>query len=516
MPLQSSLSRRGVLALLAAGAAAPALQTPAQAAGQNPTRGGILRVVLGRELIGIDPHGASAGVDRNVYTAVYNGLVTVDPNLKIVPDLAQSWTTPNDRTYVFKLRPGVKFHDGTPCDASAVKRNFEYILNPANASQRRPELVLIDRVEAPDPLTVRFVLKSPFAPFLAIISDRAGYIVSPTAREKFGKDFTRNPVGTGPFKFVEWVRDDHLRLRRNDDYFERGLPYLDELVYRSIPDTSVSLTELRTGNVDFLYTFAIDAKDIGIIRQSKNLQWLESPGVGFEGFWLNCQTGPFATKALREALSLAIDRSAVVNVAYNHIGRAANGPIAPSSWAYDRALDVPKRDLAAAKAKLAEGGKPTGFSAVLKAENTPVQQKVTQLLQAQVKEIGIDLRLQLQEFGSVLKAGERNDFDVISLSWSGRIDPDGNIEPMFESKGAFNYGKYTSPEVDAMVLQARQTTNQAERKKIYAKLSRKIVEDVPHAFTYFPPTLFVATTALRGFVQTPDGLMRFKSTWLQR
>src|SRR5712692_461708 len=228
--------------------------------GGGPKKGGTLKVALDSDIIGIDPHGASAGVDRNVYTAIYNGLVAPDKNLTIVADLAESWTTPDPRTYVFKLRPNVKFHDGTACDAAAVKKNFDWILDPANASARRSEIVDIEQVAVDDPLTVRISLKNAFAPFLSIISDRAGYIVSPTARDKFGKDYPRNPVGTGPFQFVEWIKDDHATFKRFEGYFESGIPYLDQITYRPIPDLSVALTELKTGNVDFLYQ--VDPKDV--------------------------------------------------------------------------------------------------------------------------------------------------------------------------------------------------------------------------------------------------------------
>ena len=507
------LSRAQMLALL--GAAPILTSSPAAAALEGPKRGGSLRVILGREIIGMDPQGASSGVDRNVYPMLYNALVTVDQNLRIVPDLARSWTMPNDRTYVFILRPGLRFHDGTPCDAAAVKKNFDYMLDPKNASGRRAELASIASVEAPNPTTVRFELKTPFAPFLAIISDRAGFIVSPTARAKYGKDLTRNPVGTGPFTFVEWMRDDHLRLRRNDNYFEKGLPYLDEVVYKPIVDQTVALTELRTGNVDILYTNALDYKDVRQVRGIKGLTIFEGPGVGYEGFWMNTVAGVFANRNLREAFSLSIDRPSLLAIAYNGVGQNANGPIAPSSWAYERSMPVVKRDLALAKKRLADGGKAGGFRMVCKTENSPFQTKLTQLVQAQVKEIGIDMRIHTEEFASLLKSGEHNDFDALSLGWSGRIDPDGNIEPIFETHGTFNYGKYSVKEVDQLIEHAREV-KQTERKAVYDKITHKINDDVAYCFTWFPPALFAATSALKGFSATPDGLMHFKASWLNR
>jgi peptide/nickel transport system substrate-binding protein len=483
----------------------------ATGAAAAPKRGGTLKVALNSDIIGIDPHGGSAGVDRNVYTAVYNGLVAPDKNLNIVPDLAESWTTPDPTTYVFKLRANVKFHDGTACDADAVKKNFDWILDPANASPRKPEIDDIDQVSVVDPLTLKITLKNAFAPFLSIISDRAGYIVSPAARAKFGQDYQRNPVGTGPFQFVEWVKDDHVTFKRFDGYFEQGIPYLDQITYRPIPDLTVALTELKTGNVDFLYS--VDPKDVQDIKSTSNLMYLEGPGVGYQGLWINTAKGPLTNKSLRQAVNLAVDREALLAVAYFGIGQIAQGPIPPSSFAYDPSVPYVKRDAAAAKQKLTEGGQPNGFKMVLKAQsNSPLQEKITQLVQAQLAEVGINAEIQTVEFGALLKAGEQGDFDAMSLGWSGRIDPDGNIEPIFQTKGAFNYGKYTSDAVDAAIVKERQAGDQPTRKQIFQQIQQTINDDAAYVFTYFPPTSFAATSAVQGFQVTPDGLMRFKST----
>ena len=465
--------------------------------GSGPKKGGTLKVALDSDIIGIDPHGASAGVDRNVYTAIYNGLVAPDKNLTIVPDLAESWTTPDPRTYVFKLRQNVKFHDGTVCDAAAVKKNFDWILDPANASARRPEIVDIEQVTVDDPLTVRISLKNVFAPFLSIISDRAGYIVSPAA---------------GPFQFVEWIKDDHATFKRFDGYFEANVPLLDQITYRPIPDLTVALTELKTGNVDFLYR--VDPKDVPDIKSTPNLVYLEGPGVGYQGLWVNTAKGPLASKALRQAVDLAVDREALLAVAYFGIGQIAQGPIPPSSWAYDASVPTLKRDIAAARQKLIDGGQPGGFKMVLKAQSSsPLQEKISQLVQAQLGEVGIQVEIQTVEFGALLKVGEQGDFDALSLGWSGRIDPDGNIQPIFESKGAFNYGKYSSQAVDDAIVSEPLASDQATRKQILLQLQKAINDDAAYVFTYFPPTNFAATKAVQGFDVTPDGLMRFKSTW---
>lgn len=483
-------------------------------AAQEPQLGGTLVVRLDSDVIGVDPHGASAGIDRNVYTSVYDGLVTVDENLNMIPSLAESIDTPDDTTYVFNLRPNVTFHDGTVCDAAAVKWNFDWILDEANASPRRSELVDIQEVVVDDPLTVRIVLKNAFAPFLAIISDRAGYIVSPTARQLHGDDYQRNPVGTGPFRFVEWVQDDHITFQRFEDHWDEALPYLDEIRYRPIPDATVALTDLKTNNIDFF--FGIDPKDVEDVSSTPNLQYLEGLGVGYQGLWINTAQGPLATKALREAVAFAVDREALFAAAYYGVGQIAHGPIPPSSWAYDPDFLSRPRDLEQARAKLAEGGQPDGFTMNLMVANTPLGLTVTQIVQASLEEVGIAVEIQTLEFGALLEVGEQGAFDALSLGWSGRIDPDGNIQPIFHSGGAFNYGKYNNPQVDQLIADGRATSDPAERTRIYQEIQRIINDDAAYVFTYFQPASFGAADYVQGFTVTPDALMRFRTTWLDQ
>jgi len=294
--------------------------------------------------------------------------------------------------------------------------------------------------------------------------------------------------------------------------FEPNVPLLDQITYRPIPDLSVALTELKTGNVDFLYR--IDPKDVPDIKSTPNLVYFEGPGVGYQGLWINTVKGPLASKALRQAVNLAVDREALLAVAYFGVGQIAQGPIPPSSWAYDASVATVKRDLAAARQKLSEGGQPGGFKMILKAQSSsPLQEKISQLVQAQLAEAGIQVEIQTVEFGALLKVGEQGDFDALSLGWSGRIDPDGNIQPIFESKGAFNYGKYSSKVVDDAIGSERSASDQATRKQVLLQLQKTINDDAAYVFTYFPPTNFAATKAVQGFDVTPDGLMRFKSTW---
>jgi peptide/nickel transport system substrate-binding protein len=284
-------------------------------------RGGTLRIAMDADNTTMDPHRSTAAVDRQVYNNIYSKLVDIDAKFGIVPQLAESWEVKGGGlVYVFKLRKGVKFHDGTDFNAEIVKWNFDRMRDPALASPRRSEIAPVKDVKVVDPYTVEITLSASYSPFLTVLTDRAGMMVSKAAVEKFKDDYARNPVGTGPFRFVEWVKDDHLTIKRFDGYWEKGLPYLDEVIYRPIPDPSVRFTSMRTGQVDFMHQIA--PKDVAQAKGEKGLKVSEIPSLWWQGMHLNNQVAPFNNKALRQAahrLSGA-GRAGVEPVPAEHVG----------------------------------------------------------------------------------------------------------------------------------------------------------------------------------------------------
>src|SRR5712691_10243468 len=284
---------------LVALAAVVTVLVPAAAGAQM--RGGSIRIGMDADTTTMHPHRSTAAVDRQVYNNLYGKLVDIDTRFAIVLQLAQSWDIKNGGlTYVFKLRRGVKFHDGTDFNAESVKWNFDRMRDPALASPRRSEIAPVKDVKVVDPYTVEITLSAPFTPFLSVLSDRAGMMVSRAAVEKYKDDFARNPVGTGPFRFVEWVKDDHLTLKRFDGYWESGLPHLDEVVYRPIPDTSVRFTVMRTGQIDLMHQ--IHPKDVSLAKGERALKVSEISSLWWQGIHLNNQVAPFTNKAIRQAL----------------------------------------------------------------------------------------------------------------------------------------------------------------------------------------------------------------------
>jgi peptide/nickel transport system substrate-binding protein len=377
-------------------------------------RGGTIRIGLDADNTTMDPHLSTAAVDRQVFNNIYGKLLDIDAKFGIVPQLAQSWEIRNGGlTYVFKLRQGIKFHDGSDFNAETVRWNFERMREPQLASPRRSEIAPVKEVKVVDPFTVEVTLSAPFTPFLSVLTDRAGMMVSRAAVEKHKDDYARNPVGTGPFRFAGWVKDDHMTLKRFEGYWEKGLPYLDEVVYKPIPDTTVRFTAMRTGQVDFMHQIA--PKDVAAAKGERGLRVSEISSLWWQATHLNNQVAPFNVKAIRQAMWYAIDRSVIQRVVYQGLGAVGFSPFPPSMWAQDRDFADWKRDPVRARAKLAEGGMPNGMSFTVKGWNNPTQVQELQIVQAQLKDVGVDMKIELLEFGKLLADLNGHNFVALRL-----------------------------------------------------------------------------------------------------
>jgi peptide/nickel transport system substrate-binding protein len=476
-------------------------------------RGGTLRIAMDADNTTMDPHLSTAAVDRQVYNNIYGKLFDIDAKFGIVPQLVQSWEVKSGGlVYIFKLRRGVKFHDGTDFNADLVKWNFDRMRDPALASPRRSEIAPVKDVKVVDPSTVEITLSAPFAPFLSVLTDRAGMMVSKAAVEKFKDDYARNPVGTGPFRFAEWVKDDHLTIKRFDGYWEKGLPYLDEVIYRPIPDPSVRFTAMRTGQVDFMHQIA--PKDVAQAKGEKGLKVSEIPSLWWQGMHLNNQVAPFNNKSIRQAMWYAVDRQVIQRVAYQGLGSPAWSPFPSSMWAQDTDFSDWRRDPAKAKAKLAEGGMPNGFSFTVK--GLPAQIQELQITQAQLKEIGLDMKIEQLEFGKLLADLNSHNFVALRIGWSGRPDPDGNAHVFLHSKGGLNRVRYSNPKMDELLDAARSEGDQAKRKALYAQVTRLAAEDAPYIWIHHDAEVKVWGEHLKGFEHISDGMSRVTGVWLEK
>ena len=473
----------------------------------TPKHGGTATVALESELRTLDPMDSSLLVEREVFYNIYDSLFTIDPSLTIKSGLVKQWDTSDPLNYKFTLQSGVKYQDGTPFNGASVKANIERYKTGAT-SRRKSDLASVKTVEVTDDTHVIFHLSKPNATLLATLVDRAGMMLSIDAVTKGGKDFSLTPVGagSGPFAFVEWKRNDHLTLKKNPDYWKAGLPYLDGVTYRAIPDVNAILAALKTGDVDIARVIA--PKDVASLKADSNFIYKDTPAIGFSGFELNAGAPPFNDPAKRQAVAMAIDRYSILkNINFN-IGVVAYGPIPPSSWAFDASEKIfDHADPAKAKATA------TGFSFTFKTTSDPVNQQLAQLLQSELAAAGITMQIQTEEFATYQQECAAHKFEACGVNWSGRIDPDGNMYAWWHTGGDFNDSMYSNAQVDAWLDDARTSADQAKRKQDYISAQKQIVQDAPYVFTNFGVSAQISNTKIHGFTLYPDLMIRMAEVW---
>jgi peptide/nickel transport system substrate-binding protein len=485
----------------------------------TPVRGGTLTVGLANDIANLDPLKSSLVVDREVQYHIYDSLIATNKDLQLVPGLALSWETSDPTSIVFKLRPGVKFQDGTDFNADAVKFNLDRILQTPS-SPRVSEIAGVQTVQAVDPTTVKLSLKTPFSPILAQFVDRAGMILSPTAVQKLGDDLTRNPVGagTGSFKFVEYKKDDHINLARNEAYWGKdnlgsALPYLDKLVYRPIVDETQRLNSLKTGEIDF--ADEVPTKDVASMKSDPSLVYASIPALSFSGFYLNGSAEPFKDIRVRQALAWSIDRQQIVDTVYSKVYSVSNGPIAPPQFPYDPNYKPFTRDIAKAKALLGQAGRAGVTFTLLITAGQPQTQQFGELIKDQAKDAGFTVNLQDLDFPTIVGMLTKHTFQAGAAGWSGRLDPDGNTYIQFHTGAGNNYGQYSNPAMDKALDDARLTFDPAQRKPLYQQVNKLATEEAPYIFIYHAVTGQFSTTKVQHFTSVPDKIYRFADVWKQ-
>ena len=488
--------------LLAAGVRAEAPQT-----------GGTLNVGLANDAKTYDPIYSVQFTERHVLYLAFNTLVKYAPDFSIQPELATSWETSADgKRITFALRQGVAFQDGTPFNAEAVKWNIDRRMDAATASPQRQLLTpIIESVDVVDPYRVAFNLTKPSPVLFSLLGERPGFMVSPTAWQSFGKDFGEHPVGTGAFILKEWVRGTQVTLERNPNYWQKGLPYLDRIVFRDLAGSVVGVQRLLTGEVD--YIGELTPTDVRPLEGRADIA-LQPIKVGRWYFlqW-HVNAPPFDNAKLRQAIAHGIDRSRLNEITMRGQGSVSDGPTPDGLWWYDPAVKSYPHDPAKAKALLAEAGYANGFEFVLSTPQVAVFQQINQLLQEQLAPIGIKLTLQpvaSSEWYARVVDGTTN---MTPTRWTQRADPDGLLYILFDSKGFANTMKYHSDQVDALLEQARSTYDIATRKQLYGKAQQQIVTDLPMVPLMFGAEYGALRSDVRGFEWIPDQIPRFREVW---
>ena len=470
-----------------------------------------LRIGLAEDPDILDPSLARTYVGRIVFAAFCDKLFDIDEKLNIVPQLALSHETSADgKEVTIKLRPGVKFHDGEPFDAEAAKFSLERHLT-LPTSFRKPELAALDHVEIVDPLTIKLVLKTPYSPLLAQLTDRAGMMISPKAAKEEGDKFGLHPVCAGPYKFVERVQQDRMVFEKFADYWNKDNIFIDRVVFLPIVDSTVRLANLKSGGLDLIERLL--ATDIRDVRADPKLALSTALSLGYQGITINIGSdkskGPLSQSAkMRQALDLSIDREAINQVVYNGEFVPGNQWVNPDHPYYQKAYPVRSRDVAKAKALLKEAGFTGPITVDFMVPKNVETETVAQVIQSMAAEAGFDMKIRVTETATALKAAEAGEYQAFILDWSGRIDPDGNSYIFHKSKAPQNYSAYSNPDVDRLLDDARLVTDMAQRKSIYEKMTKSILEDEPIIYLYHRKNLIVHTTKLEGYKQLPDGLVR--------
>jgi peptide/nickel transport system substrate-binding protein len=470
-----------------------------------------LRISLAEDPDILDPSIARTYVGRIVFSAFCDKLFDIDEKLNIVPQLALSYETSSDgKVMTIKLRQGVKFHDGEPLDAEAAKFSIERHMT-LPTSFRKSELSSVDHVEVVDPLTIKLVLKTPYSPLIAQLTDRAGMMVSPKAAKEEGDKFGLHPVCAGPYKFVERVPQDRMVFERFADYWNKDNIFIDRVVFYPIVDATVRLANLRSGGLDLIErVLATDIKDV---RADPKLVLSTAPELGYLGLTINIANdktkGALSQSVkVRQALDLSIDREALNQVVFNGEFTPGNQWVSPLHPYYQKSFPIQPRKFEKAKALLKEAGVALPVSVDYMVTKGAENEAVAQVVQSMAAEAGFDLKIRVIEFATSFKQAQAGEFQVFQINWSGRIDPDGNSYVFMHSKAPQNDGGYSNPEADKLMEDGRLVADPAERKAIYEKLTRILLNDEPIIYLYHRKLLFAHSTKLEGYKQMPDGLVR--------
>ena len=508
---------RGLLALLVA-----LLLIPPPADAQAPKRGGTLTVGNDEDAVGLDPQLSVAFASSNYFEHVYSGLLRFNAKMELEGELASAWEIPDPRTYVFKLRRGVKFHNGREMTAEDVRYSIERIRDPKNGSVLRSVYASVERVEMPDAYTVRLKLGKPDAALLGMLATRASYVVPKEEVEKHGT-LQKAAVGTGPFKMAEYVTGSHMRFVRNDQYFEAGLPYLDGFTIQVIKDESSRLAALRKGTVDITWIKAPEIEELA--RKEKNIVSADTPEARHLYVWLNTRQAPFNNVKLRQAVAASLNRQEIIDTVLLGRGKLSTA-IPPATVPFvlsqqeTATLPFYTQDAAAAKRLLAEGGQPNGFEFTLKTSaHSPDYVAAAQVMQRQLAKAGITMKIDQMEWGALLNLSRAGgDFHSIAFARIWYPDPEGYTYDTLHSKGSFNVGGYASADSDRMLDEQRATIDLAKRTTQWKDLQRLWAQDVPIIWPYAMRTRFNAwRPSVKGFqAMANSSRIYLRETWVER
>lgn len=483
-----------------------------------------LVVALNQDPDLLDPTLARTYVGRIIFSQICEKLYDIDEQLRIYPQLAAEMPVVSDggKTVTIKLRRGVKFNDGTPMTAEAVRFSLDRHRN-LKGSTRKSELAAVSAVEVVDPSTIRLRLKTPESPLAAILSDRAGMPVSPPAVERLGEKFGTAPVCVGPWQFVERIPQDKIVLEKSPHYVDPAQAKFDRIVFRIIPDDNVRLANLRSGDIDVMHLVA--PTDATSLKKEGRFEVSNVTGLGYNGININLHNKSGKTQPpgnlgtplandprVREALELSIDREALNQVAWDGLYTPGCTAIAPNSPFFDKTRKCPGRDVARAKKLLADAGLGGGYAFEMVIVNNPQQRRVGEVIQGMARDAGFTVTLTPKEFASSLKDNEDGKHQVFLIGWSGRVDPDHNLHQFHTCGGSLNETLACDEKVDALLNRAREVSDVAQRTALYREANDLLLARRNIVYLYFQNYIVSFPKNFKGYKAVPDGLIRIKGT----
>ncbi|RYC48495.1 glutathione ABC transporter substrate-binding protein GsiB [Pectobacterium zantedeschiae] len=498
--------------LVAAGVTAAMVASPVWAAKDAV-------IAVGSTFTSLDPYDANDSLSQTVAKSFYQGLFGFDKDMKLINVLADSYdVSPDGLTYTVKLHPGVKFHDGSAFNAAAVKVNLDRASNPDNRLKRYNLFKMIDKTEAVDDLTVKITLKTPFSAFVNNLAHPAAVMISPAALRQYGKEIGFHPVGTGPYRFVAWNQTDFVKVEKFSGYWKAGLPKLNSITWRPVVDNNTRAALLQTGEAQFAYP--IPFEQAKVLEKNDKLALVASPSILHRYISMNVTQKPFDNPKVRQALNYAINKDALIKVAFSGYATPAEGPL-PSSIDYSVKYHPWPYDPAKARELLKEAGYPDGFTTTLwSSHNHSTAQKVLQFTQQQLAQVGVKVQVTAMDAGQRAaevegKGVKETGVRLFYSGWSASTgEADWALSPLFATASwppaQFNTAFYSNPQVDADLANALKTTDRAEKQKLYRDAQDKIWADAPWIFLATERLVSANSKKLTGFYVMPDTLFSFE------
>ncbi|MEK4563110.1 glutathione ABC transporter substrate-binding protein [Alkalihalobacillus sp. FSL R5-0424] len=496
------------------------------AAGNEEGTGGDLVIDTKSELVSLDPHGVNDVPSGNVQSNIYETLVFFDENMDIQNGLAEDWKQVDENTLEFKLREGVTFTDGEVFNAEAVKANIERITDEEIASQRAFLFADISEINVVDDYTIQFITEEPSASLIFSFAHNGGSMISPKAIEEdyaamengetSGSVIGTNPVGTGIFKLDEWKSGDQVRLVKNEDYWDEGAK-LDSVTFRVVSEDNTRLANIETGSAHISEPTA--PSDVNRVENSDVMDIVQSDSLNVSYIGFNTEREPFDDVRVRRAISMAINNEDVVNNLYNGYGTPAKGPIAPGVIGYDDSIEPIEYNPEEAKKLLEEAGIEDGFEITISTNDTTERQDLATFVQAELEKVGLNVNIDIVEWGAYLEQTAQGDTDMFVLGWSSATgDADYALEPLFHSKNKGNAGNrsfYENEEVDALLDEAKNELDTTKRNELYSQVQEILIEEAPLLYTHHKVELNAVANTVHGFYRHPTGDFWLKDVYVE-